>query len=359
METDSSTGQRSGRRPALKHLAILDDAGTQHRVEMQSVLAGADEHTRFVYSLATRVMKSPRPLLGILVCCLIGPLAIVSTIWLSRVFSGTVFGSVMQSPWAMSVVFFLFFPTWIIGERIAMRNRLYRGGPEFSRVFLVNGICPVCVYPLQGSRQEEDGFVRCAECGSAWACDRVETTRLLGPKHAVQRRMADRIGFTQQARWSERQIRDARGTRHALLDKQYGKAIDLADHYEHHARLVEAREVLRARHPMRRALGYGFGVFFALMIVIFMLTSIIGNWPPASVMQAVRLIWPLCLLWSMVFMMSLLANRQGHSANKPVAVSEMLKRDLCPACGGNLRGLERAEDGTRECPRCVASWKFR
>jgi hypothetical protein len=166
-----------------------------------------------------------------------------------------------------------------------------------------------------------------------------------------------RLGLTGRINWHERQIVDARGTRHGLLDKQFGRAVRLAAGADHRLRLTRARTMLRATTPLRRFLGYCFGGLVALLFLLLSAVTVRHNWPPVTVGQGVQLVVPFLFAISAYTLIAMLANRQGHSADKTVAIREMLKRDLCPACGGDLAGIERAEDGTRECRRCLAVWE--
>lgn len=70
---------------------------------------------------------------------------------------------------------------WFVGPvlaallvwRLALGSlRLGRAG-RIGRLYLAEGLCPSCGYPLAGLPSAGDGCVECPECAAAWRADRL------------------------------------------------------------------------------------------------------------------------------------------------------------------------------------------
>jgi hypothetical protein len=336
-------------------MAVTDDVGVDHRVEFREILKTADTHARFVYSLASRVIRSPMPWRG---AGLVLLFYLIFVVLVQPLTKGTLFWTFMRTQYGFFFAQALIFTAMMFILRFSTRRRLRSGGQEFTQVFLSNGLCPVCLYPVGGMPSSDDGLVRCLECGSAWAGTRVgeKSTQSDGNPH--QREWSDYFGL-KGSLWSQRSIRDASGTAHVLLDGQYPTAIKLASSAELESRLIDARAMLRESVRFRRTIGAIMAGVGLLLSFTWFGVVLMRHWPPVTASQTISFVTSLFILFFSIGLMPLIANLRGHSANKRLAIEVMLRRKLCPACGADLEGVLLQDDGTCVCPRCLAVWEMK
>jgi len=103
----------------------------------------------------------------------------------------------------------------------------------------------------------------------------------------------------------------------------------------------------------------------ALIAIVFVgvfTQSQIGTLPAPSVnmtpRQVVLLLFGAYFLCYCVMLAFRFINPKGHSANKPTAIDEMLRRRVCPSCGGDMLKAPITEDLRATCPRCRAVWRM-
>ncbi len=355
--SDTPTEKRAAkpRRKAPRYMAVTDDAGVEHRVEYREVFETADTHARFVYSLASRVI---RPQVSWVAGVVPGLSIVALMVVASALPAGSILSQFLSSQYGLAVILGVFFAVYVLVLRINIRRRLRHGGHEFTQVFLCNGLCPVCLYPVGGMPSSDDDLVRCSECGSAWAGTRVGEKSSQSDGNPPQREWSDYFGL-KGSLWSQRSISDASGTAHVLLDGQFPTAIKLASSDELESRLIDARAMLRESVRFRRTIGAIMAGVGLLLSFTWFGVVMMRHWPPATASQIISFMTSLFILFFSIGLIPLIANLRGHSANKRLAIEVMLRRRLCPACGADLEGVPLQNDGTCVCPRCLAVWEMK
>lgn len=350
-DTTGNTTVSRGRERLSTRFALVDDRGCVHRVNLRELHESPDQRVRYVSVLAWRQAgRPPRALFTALFLCM--PVVGALGVW---AFSGTWLGSTLGKTGGFTIFVVGYFASVGAIFRYWSSKRFRSHGGEVATVFLSNGLCPICAYAIGATPTEPDGCVVCAECGSAWHADRV---RPLGMSNSAEDLgLPERIGM-RTVGWSNRRIHDAEGRPQTLLDGDYRRAIALAGSPDHRERLLEARRVLRRSAGVRRLVGYGLTAFLGLGMAVAAYANLVQAWPPVSAGLLLQFIGALCLPLTLLIVSLMIVNPFGHSADKEVAVRELLKRSLCPSCGADLSGERKSNDGRCRCTRCLAMWQL-
>ncbi len=341
------TASRRERVPT--RFALTDDRGCVHQVNLRELHDSPDQRVRYVSVLAWRQAgRPPQAVFIVVLMCL--PFFAGLCAWL---LSGTWLASALGTSVGFSIYGFSYMAIAIGMYRLWARRRFRLHEREVSTVFLANGLCPICMYPIGMGPRQADGCLVCAECGSAWNGGRVVPFEPGAP--TLDDSIPEKFGIRSFG-WSNRRIVDAGGRSQTLLDGDYRRALTLAHSAAHRQRLVEARRVLRRSAAARRILGYCLAGILVLFMTMFGYTALVQVWPPVNAGLVLRAVGAVIAPLSVLLVSLMVANPFGHSANKPDAVRELLKRSLCPSCGADLSLEPMTERRRCRCSRCLATW---
>lgn len=269
---------------------------------------------------------------------------------LSRLLPGYAF-------WALYLV--LIFGATALGQTVAKR----RGAAHAAQSLVAAGLCPGCAYPLSGLVVEEDGCTVCAECGSAWLRSRVVDEAVYAGVSA----RADSAGPV--GRWFDAVLRprrnqtlvDEMGVTRTVVAPSLRHEIAATDEPAFAERLREASaaNIRRGRAMRWVSVAALLAVPGLMLFLVVRMVSMVRAAGGGGVGIAVSstLVFPsiMCVLY-VFFIVRLLRNGTGVSAK--AIRREMLSRDLCPSCAGDLRGVAASEvTGLVVCPRCAATWQ--
>lgn len=328
---------------------IEDDRGVEHALHRQRENTELDEHARYALDLAEKTVAAQGPSVArvaigaylTMLIVLIG-LMLARLLWVPYVFAGVVISTALGT---MVVILLVY------------RRRWSRGAPKFADTMLGHGLCPICAYRVDGLPPLDDDAIVCAECGAAWMYARVGERTAPSIWQDTDKIWLERL-FGKVVFWGERRIRDADGTPRTLLDAHFPKSLLLAGSEDHRERLIDARRVLRRSAWLRR---FGAAVIAAVFIVMMAwsqtsnLPTLNANMSPGQLLRVLFWLYILCFFAVMAFRFF---NPKGHSANKPVAIDEMLRRRVCPSCGGDMMGVTTDDRLRATCPRCRAVWRM-
>lgn len=334
---------------AVDHRLLTDDRGVEHVRVRALEMGDADERTRYALQLAEQTGAAQGPSMArvLIVAYLMALLLVVALLFTGLIAVPYLFVGIIAATFLTAFAFAF----------RSQRRKWRRGAALYADVMLANGLCPACAYRVNGLPTQRDGVVLCAECGAAWRHGRIgEPAGAPVWKDQDALRIERFVGKSMF--WSGRRIRDALGHERILLDADFPKAIRLAEGPEHRERLREARRVLSRSAWLRRLIA---GLFSA-WILYFMFRAQISTFPslggPLTPGGVARMIFGVFVLGWVVVLAFYFLNPRGHSANKPRAIREMLRRRLCPSCGGEMSAAEPDDQNRVECPRCRAPWRI-
>lgn len=326
---------------------IEDDRGVEHALHRQRENTELDEHARYALDLAEKTVAAQGPSVArvaigaylTMLIVLIG-LMLARLLWVPYVFAGVVISTALGT---MVVILLVYRRRWSRAHRSLPTRcsgtacaRSAHIGLTACRLWTTTRLCaPSAVRP---------GCTRVGErtAPSIWQdTDKIWLERLFG-----------KVVF-----WGERRIRDADGTPRTLLDAHFPKSLLLAGSEDHRERLIDARRSA-SRRWLRR---FGAAVIAAVFIVMMAwsqtsnLPTLNANMSPGQLLRVLFWLYILCFFAVMAFRFF---NPKGHSANKPVAIDEMLRRRVCPSCGGDMMGVTTDDRLRATCPRCRAVWRM-
>ena len=150
-------------------------------------------------------------------------------------------------------------------------------------------------------------------------------------------------------------ITDARGRKVTQLDPVELRLLRWHDVIEADALKAMASEIGSGLDDKQRRLLRAFGIFIALLAVVFVIHTIDmciqGRWLEIFDFGNIAML----NLWFWPLVMWVRARHVRFGKIRRV----MLQHRHCPHCGYNLRGLaEDEEDGATVCPECGCAWNL-
>lgn len=224
------------------------------------------------------------------------------------------------------------------------------------------GICPHCVYSLDGASVREDGCVLCPECGSAWRRDRIARFSEHPFEHKIERvGPAIRRACAVMGGW--RWTRDDRDERVPLFSRTLLATVDPEHPLETRRDTAERLWTCMTTDggPLRWTLGIVIGL--AIMTL-----AIVGV--PGQVMESLASSGE--MMWfelGMITMQVLLFSAVAAAVVAGIVWSDlgiprhrvhrvMIEEDRCPCCGLTFESGECEDDGCATCGNCGAGWRI-
>lgn len=245
---------------------------------------------------------------------------------------------------------------WSMWQRLSpgdldMREQYVHATTRFA-------ICPTCLYDLASCEPDDEGLVRCPECGSHWRADRFERTepfRIPDDSEAWDlNRKITGVAFGQ---FFRKNARDGAG-RWVTLAEPRSRIV--------RQRIKSDEHLSRVRNATRRACRKGrlarwFLAGLCLLSAFGMLLSLRTTIAPPLGLLDVPMVFT--YLWIALFFgfssRNLFIGRLGVDPER--IVSHALEEGLCPACWSDLRdadGDKNPGNGAVElnCRACGARW---
>lgn len=228
---------------------------------------------------------------------------------------------------------------------------------EMADVFVGEGVCAGCAYPLGGLRPDESGHVVCPECSASWNESRIVRFAEVSKKPdslAGQwlRRASGHIGGH-----GPRSIHDDREVfRTAASMRIIRRAVRDNTDTTCKARLRNAK---RCAGRVGRHVRLALASIFVLMIVFhFGVIADVSRLAGGLYGIKLMLFLPL-LVMPLMFSLFVIFILRGDMGRKGAKVRDaLLTRGLCPSCVADLDGIEPEEDGCTVCAECSSAWKL-
>ena len=257
---------------------------------------------------------------------------------------------VFRFHWAWAV---LCTAVFVILMQIVIRKKMQKTSDDLADIFVNEGVCAGCAYPLEGLGTDGDGFIRCPECSASWQRDRI--VRFASIAKALQKRGLLRWGewlLLQMGRgYGKRSIEDDRGVvRTAAAIRSLRRAAKNAGT----ARGPRLTSAVKAVSRQGRAVRWGLAFVFLINVVVQGNAMRVRLTIGSLTVQDLPLIGVL-LLFSLFFVVALTsdAGRKGKEVRKV-----LLTHGLCASCIADLEGVEPADDGCTVCTACGSAWKL-
>lgn len=233
---------------------------------------------------------------------------------------------------------------WHVG-----RNKA-RAAESMTDIALADGLCPGCLYNL-AAQAEQDGLVRCPECGARWSATRIVRRHafVVRPETEFER---------QKRRWrmlggidggGPTRIKDDQDRMRPIVSGRLRQQIRAATGNRRVRLLAARREIGRERRVRRWIVAAFFFFLYATVSSSMLLSGALTGWRVLDWLLA------LSTCWCAVYMpMMIVRGSMGFTA---VRVREgMLRHGLCPSCGFDL-DMTPDDDGVVECGECGAAWR--
>ena len=249
--------------------------------------------------------------------------------------------------WVAMLLWFV--PLAIFGWWRTRRNA-GRATERMVDILLADGLCPGCLYNL-AAQAEEEGLVRCPECGGRWSASRIARRHefVVRTETEIQRHKRWWRSMGGIDAWGPTRINDDRDQTRPIVSGRLRQQVRAATGARRDRLLAARREIGRERR-IRRWLVAGFiGLAYAATTV-----SILRSGVSAGSL-AVDVFLGVCLVWVTVsFPMMIVRGNMGFTAGR--LRDAMLRHSMCPSCGFDL-AEERGADGLIECDECGAGWR--
>ncbi|MFG0259128.1 MAG: hypothetical protein ACF8LK_02150 [Phycisphaerales bacterium JB041] len=240
-------------------------------------------------------------------------------------------------------------PLAIFGGWRARRNR-GRVAQRVADILLADGLCPGCLYNL-AALPEEDGLVRCPECGGGWSASRIvrrhEFVVRAETEIERQKRWWRSIGGIDA--WGPTRITDDRDQTRPIVSGRLRQQIRAATGERRERLLAARREIGREQRVGRWLVAGFFGLVYAAVSVSVLKSGVAAGSPALSALLG------LFMLWVTVFMPMMIV-RGNLGFTTPRVREAMLRHSMCPSCGFDLNAA-RGADGLVECGECGAGWR--
>lgn len=244
---------------------------------------------------------------------------------------------------------------WMIPVAIfgGWRSRRTRGrvAQRIADILLADGLCPGCLYNL-AAQPEEDGLVRCPECGGKWSAARIVRRHefVVRPETEIERQKRWWRSMGGIDAWGPTRIRDDRDQTRPIVSGRLRQQVRAATG-ERRDRLLAARREIGQERRIRRWLVAGFfGLAYAATGVSILRSGISSGSPAVDALLGV------CVLWVTVyFPMMIVRGNMGFTAAR--VRNAMLRHSMCPSCGCDLDPA-REVDGLVQCEDCGAGWRL-
>jgi hypothetical protein len=225
------------------------------------------------------------------------------------------------------------------------------------------GLCPSCLYGLEGLQADDDGCLVCPECGGAWNRSRVHefaafsnADELDPALHTQVARAAAAVGFRGMFFNHGSRTRDAKDKEVELVSPRLNDEIaalapgmqgDLRE------RLVAARRAIgRSGRIFRWTVGSTILVLFVVFPGIVFFNLVLFS-PSGAGLPGMFMVIPLLI----GVMLTLGVFRGNFAYRRSAIVRAMLASRLCPACAEDLSARTSSPDGCVECV-CGAAWRI-
>ncbi|MFZ4572926.1 MAG: hypothetical protein ACOYN0_00930 [Phycisphaerales bacterium] len=212
---------------------------------------------------------------------------------------------------------------------------------------VAEGFCGACAQSLRDLVPEEDGCIRCSECGAAW-----KHLRITSPHWAPQTEYQKRERFGRMG-WFGRQKKE-------MVTDAYGRFIPGLG--------SSVRSVPKATRRtlgpgVRRTLGWALwrqGLVRRIFGIVG--AGVVFFAPAALAVSSARGggdVVPLAVMCSIPGIVACLVVLMLPMAKPERYARVMVEHGVCGSCGGLLAGLPAQPDGCVVCPECRAAWKVR
>jgi hypothetical protein len=242
---------------------------------------------------------------------------------------------------AICVVVILGAAVRAVGNRFRVHDRVAN---EVKVLMLREGYCPACQFNLHGLAAT-DGYIRCGECGGAWAARRLETTAPTSPLNEPPI-CADRPPSpTRVLSVTIVDHRNERG-RARPWPRVRGSRLDYAHIFQ---RAVSTYNRPRSRQWTIGVLSLGAAGFVVFTIGVYM-NGRSQYWDDAK---------PFVILTMTAFFIASVAMwylRMPLREHRKRLVAAFTSWSLCPRCGTDLLTRPPDPDGCVGCPHCNAAW---
>ena len=241
---------------------------------------------------------------------------------------------------------------------ILNRRILQRIHGEMADVFVGEGVCAGCAYPLSGLRVDSSGRVVCPECSASWNESRIIRFAEISKKaDSPVRQMLRRLGVLYGGGQGNRSIRDDREVFRTAASMRVVRRVCRENTDE------DCDTRLRSAQRRLSRVGRGLRLAYAsllLLMIIFQVSAVVGLGIPSRGLPgvSVMILW-LMLVPTIIFsglIVFVLRGDMGRKGKKARKV--LLTNDLCPSCVADLEGIEPEEDGCTVCQSCGSAWKL-
>lgn len=246
-----------------------------------------------------------------------------------------------------------------VGVYVIAVPRRRRGDRERLASAIVRfGVCPHCVYSLDGASVREDGCVLCPECGSAWRRDRIRRFSEHPQARDVERvgpAWRRGLGFLGGWRWTE----DDREEAVPLFSRTLLATVDPEEDVEDRRRVAE--------ELWERLSGEGAGLRWVVGVVaglaIFSAGAAWQGFAIASMGIELSALDLVSVSLQVLFFVAIGAVIGAAIVLSDLGMSRhrvhraMIQAGRCPCCGSRLDRVAE-EDGCAPCGHCGAGWRM-